>query len=301
MITRRTFVAGTAAVAAAPVHAVTPTAPFWPDRSRLVISISMQFEAGAQPATGAGGPFPPLDPKLPDYPAASWFAYGAREGIPRLLELWDRHGIKVTSHVVGRAAETYPELAREIAKRGHEIAGHGQTWTPQYELTAEQERASLAQSVETLEQITGQRPVGFNAFWMRGTPRTLPFLQELGFRYHIDELSRDEPWVREVNGAPFAVVPYTVRNNDIVRFDDPALTARAFVEELKDEFEQLYAEGATRRRMMSISLHDRIGGTPARVQALDGFLTWARKRPGVGFWRKDAIADFALRSLPVEK
>jgi hypothetical protein len=72
------------------------------------------------------------------------------------------------------------------------------------------------------------RPVGFNAFWMRQTPQTLSILQELGFIYHIDDLSRDEPSIRQVNGKPFVVIPYTHRNNDIVRYDNPALTVSAF-------------------------------------------------------------------------
>lgn len=292
-MSRRTFLAASA-VTSLPVTGGLPRGAFWSDGAQLVISISMQFEAGAQPETGAGSPFPSLDPRYPDYPVASWYEYGAREGVPRLLELWARHRIHVTSHVVGHAAERWPSLAKEIADRGHEIAAHGQTWTPQYSMSRDDERASLEASVRTLERITGQRPVGFNAFWMRGTPYTLELLQELGFRYHIDDLSRDEPFVREVNGRPFAVVPYTVRNNDIVRFESPSLSASAFADDLRNEFEQLYAEGATRRRMLSISVHDRIGGTPARVRVLDEFVHWAKRHPRVSFWRKDAIAEVAL-------
>jgi peptidoglycan/xylan/chitin deacetylase (PgdA/CDA1 family) len=60
-----------------------------------------------------------------------WYEYGIKEGVPRLLDLWDAKGVKVTSHMVGQAVERHPELAREIVNRGHEAAGHGQTWTPQ--------------------------------------------------------------------------------------------------------------------------------------------------------------------------
>ena len=97
-----------------------------------------------------------------------------------------------------------------------------------------------------------------------------------------------------VSGKPFVVVPYTLRNNDIVRFDSPALTADEFLAELEADFEVLYAEAAGRRRMMSISTHDRIAGVPARVRALGEFIDHARKQPGVVFMRKDEIARFAL-------
>jgi peptidoglycan/xylan/chitin deacetylase (PgdA/CDA1 family) len=72
---------------------------FWPDDIRLVISISMQFEAGGQPAKGTDSPFPKVDfpDSVPsDAAANTWFAYGYREGIPRMLDLLDRHGVKVT-------------------------------------------------------------------------------------------------------------------------------------------------------------------------------------------------------------
>lgn len=266
---------------------------FWPDKIRLVISISMQFEAGAQ-GDRADGPFPPLDPAHADTITPTWYAYGMNEGVPRLLDLWDKHKVKVTSHMVGAAVDLRPDLARQLVERGHEAAAHGQTWTPQYGMSAAEERASYAANIASIEAATGTRPVGFNAFWMRQTPATLGILQELGFLYHIDDLSRDEPSLRAVNGRPFVVVPYTHRNNDIVRFDAPAMTGAAFARELKDEFDVLYGEAAVRRRMMSVSTHDRIGGQPAKVKAIGEFLAYAAGHPGVAFLRKDQIARFIL-------
>lgn len=271
---------------------------FWPDGIRMVISVSMQFESGAQSEHNNGSPFPSMDEKYPDLPARTWFEYGVREGIPRLLDLWDRHGVKVTSHMTGQAVERNPTLAKEIVARGHEAAAHGQTWTPHWTMSPEEERASYQANVDAVLKATGTRPVGFNAFWLRGTPRTLEILQSLGFTYHIDDLSSDEPMTTPINGKPFAIVPYTLRMNDIGRFGaEGPLTASAFGQELRDEFDQLYLESAGRRRMMSISTHDRIGGTPARVKVLGEFLAYAKKHAGVAFVRKDQIARWAL-ALP---
>jgi len=275
---------------------------FWPDKARFVISISMQFETGAQPDRGAGSPFPLIDPKYPDLPVQKWYEYGFKEGVPRLLDLWDRAGIKVTSHMVGQAVERHPELAKEIVDRGHEASGHGQTWEPQYFMTPEQERAGYQASIDTIQRVTGTRPVGFNAFWLRGTPNTLSILQDLGFIYHIDDISRDEPFIVTVKGTPFAVVPYTIRNNDIVRFDSPATTNAAYLQDLKDDFDVLYEEAAHRRRMMSVSTHDRISGIPGRVKLIEEFIKYAQKQKGVVFMRKDEIAKWALsaRNTPHE-
>src|ERR1700691_3965486 len=163
------------------------TDPFWPDNARLVISISMQMEAGAQPESGAESPLPKIDPKYPDIAATKWYEYGFKEGLPRLLEMFDRRKVKVTSHMVGASVEKHPALAKEIVQRGHEPAGHGQTWTTKYSMTPEQERKSYADSAATIERVTGVRPVGFNAFWLRRTPQTLQILQELGYTYYIDD------------------------------------------------------------------------------------------------------------------
>lgn len=86
--------------------------------------------------------------------------------------------------------------------------------------------------------------------------------------------------------------------NGIGRFGAQGpLTAQAFGQELKDEFDQLYAEAAVRRQMMPISSHDRIAGTPARVKRIGEFLAYAKQHPGVAFVRKDQIAQWAL-SMP---
>src|SRR5947208_7908643 len=115
-----------------------------PDGIRLVISISMQFEAGGQPSKGTDSPFPKVDfpPSVPsDAAANTWFAYGYREGIPRMLDLWDRHGVKVTSHMIGEAVRRHPELGREIVRRGHEASGHGPRWSSQFAMNRAEEKA----------------------------------------------------------------------------------------------------------------------------------------------------------------
>src|SRR5260370_100644 len=221
---------------------------FWPDGARLVVSISMQMEAGAQPLSGAESPMPKLDSMYSDLPAVKWYEYGFKEGLPRLLDMFDRRNVKVTSHMVGAAVDLHPALAKEIVQRGHEASGHGQTWAAQYSMTPEQERESYKQSVASIERATGTRPFGFNAFWLRGTPHTLEILQELGFIYHIDDVSRDEPFLINVKGKPFAVVPYTLRMNDIVDYESRYFSTLTYACYLRAEFDMLYAESSIRRR-----------------------------------------------------
>jgi peptidoglycan/xylan/chitin deacetylase (PgdA/CDA1 family) len=256
----------------------------------------MQFEAGAQPERGATGPWGVLDPKYPDLVTEKWYEYGIKEGIPRLLDLFDRRKVKMTSHMVGAAVDHSPALAKEVVQRGHEAAAHGQVWGPHYDKTPQEERASYTANVESILRATGTKPVGFNAPGMRATPKTFEILQDLGFVYHTDDLSRDEPFLVPVRGKPFVVVPYTFILNDFQGYENRWRTTADMAGELKAEFDALYAESAKRRRMISVATHDRVAGRPSRANVVEEFIAYAQRHPGVAFLRKDEIARFALES-----
>jgi len=103
-----------------------PTArTFWPDGARMVISVSTQMEAGAQPTSGAESPMPKIDPKYPDLPAGKWYDYGFKEGLPRLLDVFDRRKIKVTSHMVGAAVDLHPRSQKRLFSVGTKQADTG--------------------------------------------------------------------------------------------------------------------------------------------------------------------------------
>ena len=214
---------------------------FWPGGARLAVTVSMQFEAGGQPISGAGGPITePILAGFPDLGQNTFYEYGAREGVPRLLDLFDRHDIKITSFMIGDAVRRHPDVAAMIVDRGHEAGAHGHRWARQYQLPRAQEADWIADSAEVIEKITGFRPVGYNNYWIRPGVNTLELLAEQGFTYHIDDLSADEPFLQAINGQPFATVPYSVHLNDIASFDFPGFNPAAYAQQLTDEFDQLY-------------------------------------------------------------
>ena len=145
---------------------------FWPNGARLAVSFSLMFEGGGQPISGAGGVIPdPIETGIPDLPTNAFFAYGHYEGIPRVLDLMDKHGVKLSSFMIGKAVETSPDIAREIVRRGHEAAAHGRVWGNSYQLPRDEEKRFIADGVDTIQRVTGQKPIGWNAYWMR-TPST---------------------------------------------------------------------------------------------------------------------------------
>lgn len=276
---------------------MTNTISFWPNNARLAVSFSLMYEGGGQPISGAPGVIPdPIKNNLPDMPTNGVFQYGIYEGTPRLLDLMDKHNVKLSAFMIGQAVDKDPDLATEVVRRGHEAAAHGRTWTASYDLSPEEERRFIEDNIASIEKATGQTPKGWSAYWVRNSAHTLDILKSLGFTYYLDEASRDEPFIVPVKGGDFVTVPYTFHMNDIVSFPFEGWNPLAYEQALKDEFDQLYEESATRRRMMVISLHDRISGHAGRVRVLDRFLTYAKSKPGVWFARKDEIADWALKT-----
>jgi len=267
---------------------------FWPNGARIAVSASLMLEAGGQNLFRSDALQGPMPEGYYDLVTNSWFEYGAVEGIPRLLDLFDKHGVKATSFMVGSAAEKHPDLAREIVRRGHEAAAHGKTWESAFRSSREDEKKNIAEGAEMIEKITGARTIGWNAPGMRNSPNTLEILQELGFVYHIDDVSRDEPFINVLPKGNLVTVPYSVNLNDFQNGFPGRYSPPSYEQVLKDQFDQLYEEGEKKRRMMLICTHDRMCGMPAPVKMLDRVLQYIRQKDGVWFARKDEIARWAL-------
>jgi peptidoglycan/xylan/chitin deacetylase (PgdA/CDA1 family) len=299
-VSRRMFVAGaTTALGAltlaqastrAEAQAPKPKA-FWPNGARLAVAFSMVIETNADPDPTTKGP----DGKTyPDLYAKTAEQYAVNEAIPRMLDMFDRRRIKVTSMLCGLSCERNPALVREIAQRGHECGSHGRSHDIQYQLSRDEERAFIKDSADMIEKATGQRPVGYNCRGQLRSANTLSLAQELGFIYHIDDISRDEPFVIPVNGKPFAVVPYTGHINDIGYFNNRGM-ASVFAQDLKLEFDALYAEAEHKRRLMVVTLHDAVARAN-RVKVFEDFIAYAQRQKGVWFARSDTLARWALES-----
>jgi peptidoglycan/xylan/chitin deacetylase (PgdA/CDA1 family) len=249
------------------------------------------IETGADPDPTTRAP----DGKIyPDLYAKTAEQYAALEAIPRMLDMFDRRKIKITSMMCGVSCERHPALAKEIAQRGHECGSHGRSHDFQFQLSRDEEREFIKGSADMIEKATGQRPVGYNCRGQLRSANTLSLAQELGFIYHIDDISRDEPFVIPVNDKPFAVVPYTSHLSDIGYFNNRGM-ASVFAQDLKLEFDALYAEAEQKRRLMIVTLHDAVARAN-RVKVFEDFIAYAERLPGVWFARADALAKWALES-----
>ena len=284
-------------------QAVNPSASgrrdsFWPDGIRLPVSLSVMFESGSQPRFNPPTPFNNFVPPegIYDMPTISWYRYGVTEGIPRALEMFDRLGLKMTSHMSGLSVEMYPDTARSIVQRGHEAAAHGWDWSTESTMNDDEERAFIQKNVDVIQKVTGQRPVGYNAPGLRGSKNILQNLHALGFKYHIDDVSRDEPFVVDIDAKrEIAVVPYAVYLNDIRAYEARNFADANFLDVMKRSFDRLYKESAGRRRMLAITMHDRLL-RPEHVETMEELLRYTLKKPGVSYMKKVDIADYILKA-----
>lgn len=150
-----------------------------------------------------------------------------------------------------------------------EIASHGLRWIDYQHVDEATERAHIAEAIAVHTRVTGSRPLG----WYQGrtSPNTARLIaEEGGFVYDADSYADDVPYYDHRHGRAQLIVPYTLDANDMkfVAYNGFA-DGEPFFRYLRDSFEQLRGEGG---RMLSIGLHGRIVGKPARAAALARFV-----------------------------
>ncbi|HWL79963.1 MAG TPA: allantoinase PuuE [Roseomonas sp.] len=285
-----------------------PPDPQWPGGARLALSFVLNYEEGGENTVLNGDPggeiylneTPGGNPVLGarDIGKESQFDYGARAGVWRVLRLFAERSLKLTVYGVGRALELNPAVGRAFAEAGHEVASHGWRWINYQEVDEATERQHIAQSVETIERLVGRRPVG----WYTGriSPQTRRLVAEHGgFLYDSDAYDDDLPYYVTVAGKPLLIIPYTLDNNDMKFAVPPGFTANdGYTQHLRDAFDFLREEGRTAPKMMSVGLHCRLVGRPARAAALARFLDHVVACPDVWVATREEIARHWLEVHP---
>ncbi len=279
----------------------------WPGGARVALQFVLNVEEGAERSVlnGDAGsesylheiPGRPAREGERDPSAESMYQYGSRAGVWRILELFRARGLPLTAFAVGRALELNPEIGRALAASGHEVAGHGYRWIDYRDVPEGEERRHIRLTVEVIQRICGERPVG----WYTGRvgPNTRRLVREEGgFLYSSDAYDDDLPY-RLPGSPPHLVIPYTLVNND-ARYLWPTgfASGEDFLQLLKNALAQLWQEGEERPKMMSVGLHGRISGHPARAMALARFLDHVQEREGVWVCRRAEIARHWMAQHP---
>ena len=285
-------------------HGRHPPHPRWPGQARVALQFVLNYEEGGENSVlhGDAGSeqflsemFSPAAFPARHLSMESIYEYGSRVGVWRILREFERRALPLTVFGVSMALQRHPEAAAAFQELGHEIACHGWRWISYQGVDEATEREHMARGVAVIEQLTGQRPLGW--YTGRDSPNTRRLVADFGgFEYDSDHYGDELPFwlqVRKTDGslAPHLVLPYTLDANDM-RFASAQGfgTGEDFFDYLRDAFDLLYAEGSEAPKMMSVGLHCRLVGRPGRMRALQRFLDHVQAHERVWVCRRIDIA-----------
>lgn len=283
----------------------TPPDAQWPDGARIAVQFVINYEEGGENSVLNGDKG--SEAFLSEMVGAqshigaramameSLYEYGSRAGFWRLHRIFTERKAPVTIYGVATAMQINPAAVEAMLTADWEIASHGYRWIDYQNVPEEVERDHIHKAIELHTQLTGARPLG----WYQGrtSPQTARLVvEEGGFVYDADSYADDLPYYDTRYGKAQLIVPYTLDVNDMkfVAYNGFA-DAEPFYRYLRDTFDQLYAEGS---RMMSIGLHGRIAGKPARAAAVARFLDYVLSHDKVWVARRIDIAHHWLKVHP---
>jgi peptidoglycan/xylan/chitin deacetylase (PgdA/CDA1 family) len=267
----------------------------WPHDARVAFYVGLNVEHFNvdRPATSIYSDTSNLVPDPLNY---GWRDYGARVGIWRIIESFDRYGIRPSVLLNSDVAERYPQIIHAGQARDWAWLAHGKNnSTLQADMTIDAERGYLTDVVDTIERATGRRPRGWLGPALTETFHTPQLLADLGLQYVLDWTNDDQPYPLSVPGM--LSVPYSVELNDIGLFVGKSLSGSDFVQIVKDQLDQLYEDSIGSGRVMALALHPFVIGQAFRRKYLDQALDYVVNHPGVWITTADEIADHYARTL----
>jgi peptidoglycan-N-acetylglucosamine deacetylase len=216
--------------------------------------------------------------------------YGARVGVPRILDLLGGRGLHATFFVPGHTVESFPRETESILERGHEIAHHSYAHVDPSGQTRDEEAADMERALDVLERID-VKPLGFRSPSADLSDSTLELVEAHGFVYDSslmtddyrpfhprigDQVSRDEPLVRGRESTLWEL-PICFELDDWVHFQfnfEPYRKGGAppsgVLEIWRDEFDWMHehVDGG----VLTVCMHPQVIGRGHRIAMLDRFL-----------------------------
>lgn len=228
----------------------------------------------------------------------SWGQYGNRVGVPRILALLAKHAVPATFFVPAVAALLHPDEQRRVVAEGHEIGIHGWIHELNSALPYEVERELMLRSADTLEKITGERPVGLRTPSWDFSQDTLRIEIELGLLYDSSLMADEDCYELLLDGSPVPVIELPV---EWVRDDAPYLAMQRFAglrpytppqsvfEIFRREFDAAWEEGG----IFQLTCHPHIIGYRSRIWIIDELIRHAKAKGSVWFATHADVARFA--------
>ncbi|MDP5031621.1 allantoinase PuuE [Paraglaciecola sp.] len=276
-----------------------PPDPKWPNQAKIAVQFVLNYEEGGENCVLHGDEASEVflseiigAQAYPDRHLSmeSMYEYGSRVGFWRLHRLFEQYKLPITVFGVTMALQRNPEAVAAMLSANWEIASHAMRWIHFQNMPEAQEKKMIHAAIQLHQAITGSKPAGW--YTGRTSPNTLKLLSERDdILYCADSYADDLPYYDTQHDKPLLIVPYTLDTNDM-RFATPQgfNSGEQFYQYLKDAFDVLYAEGDVAPKMLSIGLHCRIVGRPARMAALQRFIEYVQSHDRVWLCTREEIA-----------
>jgi peptidoglycan/xylan/chitin deacetylase (PgdA/CDA1 family) len=231
------------------------------------------------------------DPENADRPGVlSQGIYGAKVGLPLVLDVLRRSAVRATFFIPGRVAERYPERVGEILRDGHEIGHHGYTHRSPSRLAAAEEEAELVKGKAILESC-GATVEGYRSPSWEFSPRTLDLLDRHGFRYSSNLMDDIRPYRHDGSRVVEVPVQWILDDAPHFWFSDSSWDKKiATVDEVRSiwlaELQGICALGGA----CVFTMHPQIIGRPGRLPLLESMIAAARRVPHVALMTVGEIA-----------
>jgi allantoinase len=262
----------------------------WPNNARVALMVAPNIEFFHIDKAIPGSPSAPL----PDVTGYALRDYGSRIGVFRMMDVLDQHGTRATVLLNADVCTHHPAIIEEGNKRNWEWLGHGVTNNIRInQYPPKEEHTVIRQIKETIGKATGKAPRG----WLGPgggdeSTNTLDHLAAEGFDYVCDWGCDDQPVAMRVKSGRMIGIPYQQGLNDIRVMFQGGHTPKDWLQMVCDQFDTLYAEGATQARVMTIPLHPFVIGLAFRVKYLDEALKYIGSHDGVWKATGAEIADY---------
>jgi peptidoglycan/xylan/chitin deacetylase (PgdA/CDA1 family) len=214
--------------------------------------------------------------------------YGARQGVPRLRRLLERHAVPATFFYPAVSALLHPDEIRGVAQEGHEIGIHSWIHEKNTDLAYQDERDLSLRAADVLERLSGVRPVGMRTASWDFSVNTLRIVREMGLLYDSSLMADDDPYELLADGEPTGIVelpPEWIRDDavyfNMVRFSGlrPYTPPSAVEEIFRAEFDGAWEE----RGLFLLTMHPHVIGHRSRVPLLQRLIEHMKQRGGCWF------------------
>jgi len=225
-------------------------------------------------------------------------SYGPRIGVPKILNVLDKHDVKATFFIPAWIIEKYPEMAREVIERGHEVGYHG--YLHEFDMTAgyELEKEIMDKSLDIFERILKIRPRGLRSPMCEMTEATMRLMHEYEFLYSSTMMDDDFPYFWKYQGKTSNIVELPIQwmwddsSYFFFTLSDPVRrgisTPSKVLEIWKCEFDGVLEYGA----ILDLVIHPQLSGRYSRIKLIDDLLTYMKSKEGTWIATCEEIAGY---------